>query len=120
MGRQYDKQHAVTMLATAAIEANRFIAHDGGYATNAGAAKDTVGVSESSAGIGDVFPVITGFSALVVASEAIAQHAFVKPAADGSGKAAVGTATDHCGRAMEAAGTIGQLVEIRILPHRHV
>ena len=38
----------------------------------------------------------------------------------GSGKAAVGTATDHCGRAMEAAGTIGQLVEIRILPHRHV
>ena len=118
MGRQYDKQHARTMLATAAIEANRFIALDGGYATNAGATKDSAGVSESSASIGDVFPVITGFSALVVASEPIAQHAFVRPAADGSGKAATGTATDYCGRAMEAAVT-GQLVEIRLLPHRH-
>ncbi len=118
MGRQYDKQHAVTMLATAAIAANRFIALDGGYATNAGGNKDTIGVSESSAGIGDVFPVITGFSALVTAADVIAQHAFVKPAADGSGMVVPGTATDHCGRAMEAA-VAGQLVEIRILPHRH-
>ena len=118
MGRQYDKQHAVTMLATAALAANRFLAHDGGYATNAGGTKDTIGVSESNAGIGDVFPVITGFSALVTAVEPIAQHAYVKPAADGSGMAATGTATDHCGRAMEAA-VAGQLVEVRILPHRH-
>lgn len=118
MGRQYDKQHARTMLATAAIEANRFIALDGGYATNAGATKDSAGVSESSAAVGDVFPVITGFSALVTAVEPIAQHAYVKPAADGSGMAATGTATDHCGRAMEAA-VAGQLVEVRILPHRH-
>ena len=118
MGRQYDKQHAVTMLATAAIASNRFIAHDGGYATNAGGVKDAIGVSESSAGIGDVFSTITGFSALVTAVEPIAQHAFVKPAADGSGMAATGTATDHCGRAMEAA-VAGQLVEVRILPHRH-
>ncbi|MDY0035401.1 MAG: DUF2190 family protein [Zoogloea oleivorans] len=119
MGRQYCKMHAATLLALTALDANRFVALDGGYATSAGGAKDALGVSESSAAIGDAFPVITGFSALVTTGEAIAQHAFVKPAADGSGKAITGTATDHCGRAMEAASAAGQLLEIRILPHRH-
>lgn len=121
MGRQYQKTNAVTLLALSAVEANRFIAHDAGYATSAGAAKDTLGVSESSAAIGDAFSVITGFSALVLSGEALAEHAFVKPAADASGKVITGTATDHCGRVMpgSSASAAGQLVEIRILPHRH-
>ena len=30
-GRQFDKQHAVTVVLTAAVAANRFLAYDGGY-----------------------------------------------------------------------------------------
>ena len=48
-GRQFDKQHAVTLVATAILAANRFIAYDGGYATAAGGAKDSQGVSEQAA-----------------------------------------------------------------------
>jgi len=122
MGRQYQKTNAVTLLALSAVAANRFIAHDAGYATSAGGAKDTLGVSETSADIGSAFSVVTGFSALVTSGEALAEHAFVKPAADGSGKAITGTATDYCGRVMPGSSTSGadQLVEVRILPHRHV
>jgi hypothetical protein len=122
MGRQYQKTNAVTLLALAAVAQYRFIAHDAsGYATSAGAAKDSIGVSESAAGVGDAFPVVTGFSYLVESGEALAEHAFVKPDAGGTGKAITGTATDHCGRVMpgSSASAAGQLVEVRILPHRH-
>ena len=121
MGRQYHKNSAVTMVAIAAVGQYRFIAHDGGLATNAGGVKDTIGVSESAAAIGEAFPVVTGFSYLVESSAALAEHAYVRPAADGTGRAEAGTATDHCGRVMpgSAATAAGQLVEIRILPHRH-
>ena len=37
-GRQFDKQHAVTLVAIAAVAAYRFVAYDGGYPTAAGAA----------------------------------------------------------------------------------
>ncbi|MBS0354022.1 MAG: DUF2190 domain-containing protein [Proteobacteria bacterium] len=121
MGRQYQKTNAVTIVASAAVVGYRFIAHDGGYATSAGGNKDTLGVSESAADVGAAFSAVTGFSFLVEAGEALAEHAFVKPAADGSGKAITGSATDHCGRVMpgSSSSAAGQLVEIRILPHRH-
>ena len=38
-GRQYDKTHAVTLVATAAVAASRFIAYDGGYPSVAGFAR---------------------------------------------------------------------------------
>ncbi|MCE1186710.1 MAG: DUF2190 domain-containing protein [Rhodocyclales bacterium] len=122
MGRQYQKTTAVTLLALAAVAQYRFIAHDAtGYATNAGGAKDSIGVSESAAGVGDAFSAVTGFSYLVESSGVLAEHAFVRPAADGSGRAEAGTATEHCGRVMpgSSASAAGQLVEVRILPHRH-
>lgn len=115
-GRQYDKQHAVTVVATVALAAHRFIAYDGGYATSAGGVKDCQGVSETNAAIGDALPVVTGYSYLVQTSEAIAFGAYVKPGADG--KAAVGTATDCCGRALGAASAADQLIEVQLLPHR--
>ena len=122
MGRQYQKNNAVTMIATAAIVANRFVSHSGAHATNAGGALDAIGVSETNAGVGEALPVVTGFSFLVQSSAALPDHAFVRPAADGSGRAEVGTATDHCGRVMPGGGTSAadQLAEVRILPHRHV
>ena len=119
MGKQYSKIHAVTLIAAAALGANRFIGFDGTHATSAGGAHDAQGVSETEAAIGQATSVVTAYSAPVEAGEAIAQFAFVKPAADGSGKAITGTATDHCGVALEAAGGDGQFVEVRILPHRH-
>ena len=82
MGKQYDKVHAVTAIATIALAANRFVGFDGAHATSAGAAHDSQGVSETEAVIGQATSLITGYSAPVEAGEAIAQFAFVKPAAD--------------------------------------
>lgn len=118
-GRQFSKLTAITIVATAAVAAARFAAYDGGHATSAGGAKDAQGISEHSAEIGQAFSAITSYSGLVEASEAIAFGAYVKPAADGSGRAAVGTATDHCGRALGAASAAGQLFECQIVQHLH-
>ncbi len=120
-GRQFDKRHAVTVLATAALVRARFVAYDGtpAPAAPASAAKDSQGVAEESAAIGEAVSVVTDYSYLVEASEAIAFGAYVKPAADGSGKAAVGSATDHCGRALGPATAAGNLFEVQILRHVH-
>lgn len=116
-GRQYDKQHAVTVVATAAVAAHRFVAYDGGYPTIAGGADDCQGISETSAEIGDAFPVVTGYSYLVEAEAAIAFGALVRVGTDG--KAITGTAADHCGRALGAATAAGQLIEVQIYKHVH-
>lgn len=116
-GRQYDKQHAVTLVATAALAAARFVAYDGGYPTIAGGAKDVQGVTETVADVGDAVSVITGYSALVEAGEAIAFGALVKT--DAAGKAMAGSAADHCGRALGAATAVGQLIEVQVLKHVH-
>ncbi len=116
-GRQFDKQHAITMVAVAALAAHRFAAYDGGYATSAGGVKDAQGVTESAAEIGDAVSVVTGYSYLVSAGEAIAFGAYVKPGTNGV--AMVGTADDHCGRALGAATEVGQLIEVQIVKHQH-
>lgn len=118
-GQQYDKQHAITMVATVALAAARIVAYDGGYATVAGGVKDAQGVTETAAEVGDAISVTTGYSALVEANEAITFGAYLKPAVDGSGRAAVGSLADHCGRALGAAGALGQLVEMQIVRHVH-
>lgn len=119
-GRQYDKQHAVTIVATAAIAQNRFVGYDGQPATNAGGLKDVQGVSETSAEIGDALSLITGYSALVEVADGatIAFGDFIKPASDGSGAAAVGAADDHCGRAL-GDGTEGRIIEVQVLRQVH-
>lgn len=118
-GAQYDKQHAITLVATAAVAAARFVAYDGGHATSAGGVKDAQGVSEQAGAVGDAISLITGYSAPVEASAAIAFGDYIKPAADGSGRADVGTLTDHCGRALGAVGAAGQLVEVQLVRHVH-
>lgn len=118
-GRQYDKVHAITIVAAVALLANRLIAFDGGYATSAGAAKDMQGATETDIAQGEAGTLITDYSALVEASEPITFGAFIKPAADGTGRLAVGTATDNCGRALGAAGGAGELVETQLTLHRH-
>lgn len=116
-GRQYDKQHAVTIVATAVLAASRFVAYDGGYPTAAGGAKDMQGVSETSAEIGEALPLVTGYSYPVESAEPITFGALVKP--DAIGRAIAGTMADHCGRALGAATQAGQLIEVQIYKHVH-
>lgn len=116
-GRQYDKTHAVTMVATAAVSACRFVAYDGGYPSAAGGVKDVQGITESPAEIGDAVSVVTGYSYPVESEAAIAFGALVKVGTDG--KAITGTAADHCGRALGAATQAGQLIEVQLYKHVH-
>ena len=116
-GRQFDKQHAVTVVATAAVAAHRFIAYDGGYPSVAGGAKDSQGVAETAAALGEPLSVVTGYSYLVEAEAAITFGALVKVGTDG--KAITGTLADHCGRALGAATAAGQLIEVQIYKHVH-
>lgn len=116
-GRQFDKQHGVTIVATAALAAYRFAAYDGGYPSIAGGAKDCQGVTETAAEIGDAVTLTTGYSALVEAEAAIAFGVLVKVGTDG--KAVAGTAADHCGRALGAATQAGQLIEVQLYKHVH-
>lgn len=117
MGKQYDKEHSVAVIATAAILANRFVGFDGAHATSGGGAHDAQGISETDAAVGQSVGLITGYSGVVEAGEAFAQFAFVK--ADANGKAITGTATDYCGRALEASSGAGSFVECVPLPVRH-
>ena len=116
-GRQYDKQHAITLVAMAALAASRFAAYDGGYPTIAGGAKDVQGVTEEAAEVGQAISVITGYSALVEAGAAIAFGALVKT--DSIGRAVTGTLADNCGRALGTATAAGQLIEVQLYRHVH-
>lgn len=116
-GRQFDKQHAVTLVALTALAAHRFVAYDGGYPSIAGGVKDCQGVTESSAEAGDAVTAVTGYSYLVEAEAAIVFGALVKVGTDG--KAITGSATDHCGRALGAATQAGQLIEVQLYKHLH-
>lgn len=120
MGRQFDKQHAVTKVLIAAVEPHRLISFAGGYAAGAagaGGATDAQGVSETGGAIGDAIAVVTGYSYTVEAGAAISANAFIKPGTDG--KAVAGSITDNCGRALEAATADGDLIEVVLQPHVH-
>ena len=116
-GRQFDKRHSVTIVAMAALASCRFAAYDGGYPTAAGGAKDVQGVTENAAEVGEAVALTTGYSAPVEVGEAINQFALVKP--DATGRAVVGTAADHCGRALGASTVAGQLIEVQLYKHVH-
>ena len=118
-GAQYSKITALTIIAAAALAANRIIAYDGGYATAAGGVKDAQGVSETAAAQGDALTLVTSYSYPVECSAAIALGDYIKPAVDSTGRAAVGSLADHCGRALGATTAAGQLVEMQIVKHDH-
>jgi hypothetical protein len=117
-GRQFDKTHAVTLVAQSAIAAHTFVGYDGNPATSAAGVHDSQGIAEFDAIAGDALTVVTRYSYLVVAGAAIAFGDYLKPAADGSGKAIVGAAGEHCARALGTA-VAGQLVEAQLVQHLH-
>lgn len=117
-GAQSHRDDAITILAQVDLAAFRLISYGGGYATAAGGgANDCQGVSQSAALAGEALAVTVNYSDTVECSAVIAQWDWIKPAADGSGRAAVGTRTDNCGRALGATSAVGQLVEMQILKH---
>ena len=71
-GQQHQAKDVTTVMASAALAANRFIAYDGAYATAAGGAHDSQGISQTAAAIGEPVPVVTSYSYLLVCSEALA------------------------------------------------
>lgn len=112
----HQKEDAVTVVLTSNVESNRLIGFDGSYATSAGNGHDVQGVSEYAGVIGDAIAVVTEYSYIVDVAEPIPLHAYVKPAADGSGRAAVGTATNNCGIAIAVSDT---QIELAIQRHIH-
>ena len=77
-----------------------------------GAEKEVI--SETKAAPGDAFAGVTSYSYPVLASEPLALGDYVKPAADGSGRAAKGTAANHCARALHNV-IAGKLVECELV-----
>ena len=61
-GQQHQAKDVTTVVASAVVEANRFIAYDGAYATAAGGAHDSQGISQTAAAIGEPVPVVTSYS----------------------------------------------------------
>ena len=117
-GAQYDKQTGVTIVATAAVSPRRFVSYGGAHATSAGGAADSQGISETGAAVNEAFTAITSYSGVVeVLTGPVAIGDYLRPADDGSGKAIVGTATNHCARALGVAAT-GGLVEAQVVTHR--
>jgi hypothetical protein len=116
----YERTHATTIPLGAAVSANRFIGYNGAHASAAaGGGADSQGVSLFGGNPGESVSVITGYSAPVTTAGPIPLYSYVKPAADGSGRAVVGTAADHCGRALAAASGDGELIEVQVLHHVH-
>lgn len=121
MSRQFKKDATVTVVATAPITKHRFVSYNGQHTpgTSDAPAKDCQGIAEESAVKDEAVAVVTGYSYLLEVSEAVTFGAYIKPAADGTGRGAVGTLTDHCGRALSAATGAGQLIECQIVKHVH-
>lgn len=100
-GQQHQAKDVTTVMASA-VAANRFIAYDG--VCNRRQRCWCQGISQAAAAIGESVPVVTGYSYLLACSEALAVGDYVKPAVDGSGRGAKGTATDKL-RAMRWAAS---------------
>ena len=112
-GLQFDKQHAITVVATAPVQPHRFVSYSGAHASTSSLVQC---ISETAAETGDAFSGVTGYSYPVEASQALILGDYVKPASDGSGRAAKGIATDHCARALHAVAP-GRNVECELV-HR--
>lgn len=108
----YSPLHSITLLASEAVKAKRFVAIDGTHADSSAAA---VGISEHDCEPGKALSALTGYSGLMEASAAIPFGAPVKPATDGSGRAAVGSSADYCGRAMTEATGAGAVLVVRFI-----
>ncbi len=109
MSKQSKSLLVLSVVATAAITANRFATVAG---AQTGAAGNSIGVADSAAAIGERFPVVNQGTAVVEAGAAIAAGALVE--ADASGRAVTKAAGVTLGRLApgESAAGVGNFVEV--------
>jgi hypothetical protein len=104
---------ALTLIASAAIEAERFVTATGGYAT---ARQGALGVSNTSAASGAAFPADVLGTTVVTAGAAFAKGASL--AVGTSGKAVGSEAGDVIvAVALQAATADGDRVEVFLVPN---
>ncbi len=101
----------LTVMAAAALAANRFVTTAGAYPAAGGLA---LGTSRTSGAIGDAVPVDVEGTALVEASAAIAVDAGVQSLADG--RAVTLTSGTALGRALTPAAAAGEIIEVLLIP----
>lgn len=102
----------LSLLAAAAITAERFIDHGGNVATAAG---NAAGVAETAGAIGDLISTTVLGTAIVTAGGAIAKGAAVEVGA--TGKAVTKSAGIAVGRALQAAAADGDRIEVFLIPN---
>lgn len=102
----------LSILAAAALTAERFVTATGAVATAAG---NAVGVTRSDAAIGELAPVDVIGTAVVTAGAAIAAGALVEVGT--AGKAVTKSAGIAVARALEAAGADGDPIEVLLIPN---
>lgn len=102
----------LTVLASAAVAAERFVTAAGAYPTAAGKA---LGVSRTDAAIGDRFPADVLGTAVITAGAAIAVDQRVEVGA--TGKAVPLNAGVPVGVAVQAASADGDRIEILLIPN---
>lgn len=104
----------LTVIASAAIVANRFVTTAGAPCA-AGALP--LGVARSDGAIGDPIPVDTLGTALVEAGDVIAADAAIMVTTDGKALTHDADGDKHAvGRALSAAGAAGDLIEVLLTP----
>lgn len=103
---------ALSVLAVAALTAERFVTAAGAVATAAG---NAIGVASTDAAIGDLCPVDVLGTAVVTAGAAIAKGAHVEVGA--AGKAVTLAAGKAVGVALEAAAADGDRIEVLLIPN---
>jgi len=104
----------LTVLATGALTANRFVGHGGATAAAAG---NALGVSRTAAAIGERAPVDVIGTTVVETGGALAAGALIE--VDASGRAVTKSAGVAVARLApgETASAAGQFVEVILLPN---
>lgn len=102
----------LSVLAAAALTAERFVTAAGAVATAAG---NALGASESDAAIGELCPTITLGTAIVTAGGAIALGAAIEVGT--AGKAVTRTSGVTVARALQAAAADGDRIEVMLIPN---
>ncbi|CAK0768973.1 Lipoprotein [Gammaproteobacteria bacterium] len=112
MSRQSYSLLTLTYLSVGAVGACRFVGYDGAQVSVAGAL--VLGVSASSAGTGDAYPVDILGTTLVETGDAIGIGDEIQ--SDASGRAIpLATGGKRTGRALSAATGDGQFIEILLI-----
>ncbi|ACL71498.1 phage-related putative exported protein [Thioalkalivibrio sulfidiphilus HL-EbGr7] len=102
----------LSIAAAAALSPHRFVTAAGAVASAGG---NALGVTRSEADTGDMTPVDVLGTTRVTAGAAITAGAAVQVGSDG--KAITLAAGEKVGRALEAAGADGDLIEIVLIPN---